>query len=75
MKRIHADGYGYGRFWDYRAWEARLSPTMRQSHVAGARTFVDSAGATLEVIDAATCAYGQIENSTVDPETPTDLYL
>ena len=54
-RAIHADGYGYSRFCElYRAWEARLSPTMRQSHVAGARTFVDYAGTTLEVIDAAT---------------------
>jgi len=54
-RAIHADGYGYSRFCElYRAWEARLSPTMRQCHVAGARMFVDYAGATLEVIDAAT---------------------
>ena len=54
-RAIHADGYGYSRFCElYRAWEARLSPTMRKSHVAGARTFVDYAGTTLEVIDAAT---------------------
>src|SRR6185503_4435407 len=38
----------------YRVWEARLSPTMRQSHVAGERMFVDYAGTTLEVIDAST---------------------
>ena len=36
------------------AWEGRLSPTMRQTHVAGERLFVDYAGTTLEVIDAAT---------------------
>jgi transposase len=54
-RAIHADGYGYSRFCElYRAWEARRSPTMRQRHVAGARMFVDYAGATLEVIDAAT---------------------
>jgi transposase len=34
--------------------EARLSPTMRQSNVAGERMFVDYAGATLAVIDAST---------------------
>ena len=54
-RAIHTDGYGYSRFCElYRAFEARLSPTMRQCHVAGARTFVDYAGATLEVVDAAT---------------------
>jgi transposase len=36
----------------YRIWEARLSPTMRQSHIAGERLFVDYAGTTLEVINA-----------------------
>ena len=51
----HADGYGYSRFCElYRAWEDRLSPTMRQAHVAGERLFVDYAGTTLEVIDGAT---------------------
>ena len=34
----HPDGYGYSRFCElYRAWEGRLSPTMRQTHVAGER--------------------------------------
>jgi transposase len=54
-RAIHPDGYGYSRFCElYRAWEARLSPTMRQSHVAGERMFVDYAGTTLEVIDGST---------------------
>ena len=53
----YPDGYGYSRFCDlYRAFEVRLSPTMRQSHVAGERLFVDYAGTTLEVIDASTGA-------------------
>jgi len=48
----HSDGYGYSQFCElYRAWQAHLSPTMRQQHVAGERMFVDYAGATLEVID------------------------
>ena len=48
----HADGYGYSRFCDFhRAWEKRLSPTMRQTHIAGGRTFVDYAGTTLQVVD------------------------
>ncbi|WP_157223616.1 IS21 family transposase [Rhodovulum sp. PH10] len=54
-RAVHPDGYGYSRFCElYRAWEGRLSPTMRQSHVAGERLFVDYAGTTLEVVDAAT---------------------
>ncbi|SFQ00124.1 Transposase [Tranquillimonas alkanivorans] len=50
-----ANGYGYSRFCDlYRRWEGRLSPTMRQHHVAGERVFVDYAGDTLDVVDAQT---------------------
>lgn len=49
------DGYGYSRFCDlYRRWEGRLSPTMRQHHVAGERVFVDYAGDTVEVVDGET---------------------
>ena len=49
------DGYGYSRFCDlYAAWRGRLSPTMRQTHPAGERLFVDYAGQTVEVIDGAT---------------------
>jgi len=51
----HPDGYGYSRYCElYRAWEGRLSPTMRQVHVAGERMFVDYAGTTLEVVDGTT---------------------
>ena len=38
----------------HRAWEGRLSPTMRQVHPAGERLFVDFAGQTVEVVDPAT---------------------
>jgi len=49
------EGYGYSRFCDlYVAWRGRLSPTMRQTHPAGERLFVDYAGQTVEVIDGAT---------------------
>jgi transposase len=54
-RAVHPDGYGISRYCElYRAWEARLSPTMRQSHVAGERMFVDYAGTTLAVIDGLT---------------------
>ena len=54
-RSAHADGYGYSQFCElYRAFKARLSPTMRQLHVAGERMFVDYAGTTLEVVDAIT---------------------
>lgn len=49
-RAVHPDGYGYSRYCElYRRWEGRLSPVMRQHHVAGDRLFVDYAGATLEV--------------------------
>jgi transposase len=48
----HPDGYGYSRFCDLHAdWRGRVSPTMRQTHVAGERLFVDYAGQTVEVVD------------------------
>ena len=54
-RAVHRDGYGYSRFCElYRAWKGGLAPTMRQSHVAGEKMFVDYAGATLEVIDGLT---------------------
>src|SRR5271155_5363398 len=49
------DGFGYSWFCDlYRAWVGRLKPTLRQTHTAGERVFVDFAGHTMEVIDGAT---------------------
>jgi len=53
----HADGYGYSRFCDlYRRWCKTISPTMRQSHAAGEKMFVDFAGDTVAVFDATTGA-------------------
>jgi transposase len=44
-RAAHPEGYGYSRFCElFRAWEGRLSTTMRQSHVAGEKLFVDYAG-------------------------------
>jgi transposase len=54
-RAVHPDGFGYSRYCElHAAWDARLSPTMRQVHVAGERMFVDYAGTTLEVIDPTT---------------------
>ena len=48
----HPDGYGYSRFCDlYGAWRRSVSATMRQTHVAGEKLFVDFAGDTVAVID------------------------
>jgi len=52
-----ADGYGYSRFCDlYGEWRRTISATMRQTHGAGEKLFVDFAGDTVPVFDAATGA-------------------
>jgi transposase len=54
-RAAHAQGYGYSRFCElYQRWKGRLSPVMRQTHVAGERLFVDYAGTTIDVFDATT---------------------
>lgn len=48
----HPEGYGYSRFCDlYRDWSRRLNPTMRRSHKAGEKCFVDYAGPKVPVVD------------------------
>jgi transposase len=45
------EGYRYSRFCElYRAWEGKLSVTMRQTHVGGDKLFIDYAGDTVPVI-------------------------
>lgn len=45
------DGYQYSRWCElYRSWEAKLPVTMRQTHVAGEKLFVDYAGDTVPVV-------------------------
>jgi transposase len=47
----NAQGYGYSRFCElYRAFEEKLAPTMRQTHIAGEKLFVDFAGGTVPVL-------------------------
>ena len=57
-------GYSYSRFCElYRTFEAKLSPTMRQTHAAGERLFVDYAGDGVPVvIDRLT---GEIRNAQI----------
>lgn len=51
----HPNGYGYSRYCErYREWEGRLSPVMRQTHVAGEKLFVDYAGTTIDIYDGTT---------------------
>ncbi len=48
----HREGYAYSRFCElYRAFERRLSPTMRQTHVAGDKAFVDYSGKRVPIVD------------------------
>jgi transposase len=54
-RSTYPEGYGCSRYCDlWRAWVGRLSPTMRQLHVAGERMYVDYAGKTLELIEPTT---------------------
>jgi transposase len=49
------DGYGYSRFCDlFREFERRLSPVMRQHHVAGDKVFVDYSGKRIAIVDPGT---------------------
>lgn len=51
-RAIHPGGYGYSRFCElYRGFEQRLSPTMRQEHVAGDKVFVDYSGKKVGIVD------------------------
>jgi len=51
----HPDGYGYSRFCDlYGEWRRGVTATMRQTHAAGEKLFVDFAGDTMPVFDAIT---------------------
>jgi transposase len=48
-------GFAYSWFCEsYGGWRKRISPTMRQTHLAGEKLFVDWAGDTIGVFDAAT---------------------
>lgn len=51
----HVNGYSYTRFCElHRAWKKTISATMRQTHQAGEKLFVDWAGDTIPVVDPAT---------------------
>ena len=54
-RQQHPSGYAYSRFCDlHRAWEKCVSPTMRQTHIAGERMFVDYSGTKLQLIERTT---------------------
>ena len=54
-REAHPGGYGYSRFCDLlRGFERRLTPVMRQHHVAGDKVFVDYSGKRIGIVDPAT---------------------
>ena len=54
-RQAQADGYGYSRFCDLlRGFERRLTPVMRQQHVAGDKVFVDYSGKRIGIVDPTT---------------------
>ena len=51
-REAHPDGYGYSQFANlYRQWRGQVDVTMRQSHKAGEKLFVDFPGDTFPVWD------------------------
>jgi transposase len=54
-REAHPGGYGYSRFCDLlRGFERRLTPVMRQHHVAGDKAFVDYSGKRISIVDPTT---------------------
>nr|WP_279606800.1 IS21 family transposase [Sphingobium yanoikuyae] len=54
-RQVCPEGYGYSRFCELlRAFQQRLSPVMRQHHIAGDKLFVDYSGKRLGITDPAT---------------------
>jgi transposase len=61
-KEQHPDGYQYSWFChSYRDWAARLDVVMRHEHRAGEKLFVDYAGQTVDIVDAATGAISKAQ--------------
>lgn len=51
-KAEHPDGLQYSSFCDhYRTYVGKLKPSMRQTHLAGEKAFIDYAGQTLPIQD------------------------
>jgi len=62
-KERHSDGYQYTRFCTlYRTWRGKLALSMRQTHLAGEKMFVDYAGPTIAIVNACT---GEIRQAQV----------
>jgi transposase len=60
-KEIHPDGYQISQFYEhYNRWKNKLDVTLRQTHKAGEKMFIDYAGQIVPVIDRST---GQIREA------------
>jgi transposase len=60
-RAVHTDGYAYSRYCQlFREFERRLSPSMRQTHVAGDKAFVDFSGKKIPIIDPITGAVREV---------------
>jgi len=58
----HPDGVGYSWFCEiYQTWKGRLTPTMRQTHIAGERMFVDYAGKKPHLVNPTTGELIEVE--------------
>ncbi|MEX2535182.1 MAG: IS21 family transposase [Trueperaceae bacterium] len=54
-RAAHPDGFAYSKFCDgLRVWRGQQGLSMRQTHLAGEKAFVDYAGPTIGIVDAAT---------------------
>src|ERR1700742_558168 len=54
-RQANPDGYQYSRFCElYHRWRRKQDVVLRQEHRAGEKLFVDWAGATIPIYDAAT---------------------
>lgn len=61
-KSIHPDGYQVSQYCDhYRCWKKRRNLSMRQTHKAGEKLFVDYAGQTIPVVNRETGEISQAE--------------
>jgi len=62
-KLIHPEGYQSTQFYElYSRWKNKLHVTMRQTHKAGEKMFVDYAGQTVPVVDRKT---GQVKDAQI----------
>jgi len=61
-KQIHPDGYQSSQFYEhYNRWKKKLNVSLRQSHKAGEKMFVDYAGQSIQVTEPHTGEIRQVQ--------------